>query len=297
MKRKIAVAALSMLFFCQQVFAVSDVDIENKEIAVLDVRLAELVETVRSLEAGKNYEIVLSPDFLPSEVTPSMIQSLHEFFTNHPDSSLAGPIEYIYFSGSQSPDSFYKIKKRINAAKDKYVCVDIGNSFYAVNSSTYEALPLPDNCFAGHKNLYWVYFGHFVREDVPENVCKDCTNLSIVFMWGEGSFEKGAFENVAKDALLAGVYGESRSLADYIKARGYQKSVRWDYAAFDENYDYLKAEQGLYTGQSYYNSDYYAASGYSSGSGDITEEESSYPYHGDEFETSLNSILNFYGDK
>ena len=175
-----------------------------------------------------------------------------------------------------------------------------------MNASTYATLPLPENCFAGHENIYWVYFGNFIREDVSENVCRNCPNLRIIFMWGEGGLKNGAFENASPDAVVAGLYGESKKLSDYIRLKGYAKRDTWNYEAFGLDYDYTDVERNLYSSEissmdssdsdletvfgNY--SDYYSENQEYAG-----EAEPDSYYDENEVVRSLNDLLQFYGDR
>ncbi|MBE6355381.1 hypothetical protein [Treponema sp.] len=308
MKRITTVIALSIAFMAQSLYGVQSTALADEEISVLNIHLSELEQTVRGLSDEKTYELVLADDFIPSDVTPAMIQALHEYFETNTANTLTGPIEYIFFSGLQSPRSFYELKKHIENSKDKYVCIDIGDSSYAVNASTYATLPLPENCFAGHENIYWAYFGNFIREDVPENVCRNCPNLRIVFMWGEGVLNSGAFENVSPDAVIAGVYGESKKLSDYIRSKGYAKRNTWDYEAFDSDYDYTDVEKNLYSsevyasGRTFRDSDLETVFGnysdyYSDNQEYAGEAEPDSYYDENEVVRSLNDLLQFYGEE
>ena len=203
-----------------------------KEIDIKDV--AAFVESDEFYEED-SYTLQIKDNFKPEDVTVSEIKALSKFVAHDSDNKIEGPIEYIYFDGTHSPKVFYEIKQKIDNAKGKYVCVDISLSDYFVDyyGITY---PLPTNVFAGHENLYWVYFGFFGSEDVPANICKDCTNLQFVMMWSYGKVDATAFSGVNESAKLYDRYGNEAPLTSihHVDVDNYED---WDYLTFtDENF-------------------------------------------------------------
>ena len=203
-----------------------------KEIDIKDV--AAFVESDEFYEED-SYTLQIKDNFKPEDVTVSEIKALSKFVAHDSDNKIEGPIEYIYFDGTHSPKVFYEIKQKIDNAKGKYVCVDISLSDYFVDyyDNTY---PLPKNVFAGHENLYWVYFGFFGSEDVPANICKDCTNLQFVMMWSYGKVDATAFSGVNESAKLYDRYGNEAPLTSihHVDVDNYED---WDYLTFtDENF-------------------------------------------------------------
>lgn len=218
-----ALAAFAAL--CSGLFAESiKKEIDIKEIAAF-------------LESDEFYNadsviLQIKDNFKPEDVTVSEIKALSKFVAHDSDNKIEGPIEYIYFDGTHSPKVFYEIKQKIDKAKGKYVCVDISLSDYFVDyyGITY---PLPTNVFAGHENLYWVYFGFFGSEDVPANICKDCTNLQFVMMWSYGKVDATAFSGVNESAKLYDRYGNEAPLTSihHVDVDDYED---WDYLTFTD---------------------------------------------------------------
>ena len=203
-----------------------------KEIDIKDV--AAFVESDEFYEED-SYTLQIKDNFKPEDVTVSEIKALSKFVAHDSDNKIEGPIEYIYFDGTHSSEVFYEIRQKIENAKEKYVCVDISLSDYFVDyyGITY---PLPTNVFAGHENLYWVYFGFFGSENVPANICKDCNNLQFVMMWSYGKVDTTAFSGVNESAKLYDRYGNEAPLTSihHVDVDNYED---WDYLTFtDENF-------------------------------------------------------------
>ena len=200
-----------------------------KEIDIKDV--AAFVESDEFYEED-SYTLQIKDNFKPEDVTVSEIKALSKFVAHDSDNKIEGPIEYIYFDGTHSSEVFYEIRQKIENAKEKYVCVDISLSDYFVDyyGITY---PLPTNVFAGHENLYWVYFGFFGSEDVPANICKDCNNLQFVMMWSYGKVDATAFSGVNESAKLYDRYGNEAPLTSihHVDVDDYED---WDYLTFTE---------------------------------------------------------------
>lgn len=216
-----------------------------KEIDIKDV--AEFVESDEFYEED-SYTLQIKDNFKPEDVTVSEIKALSKFVAHDSDNRIEGPIEYIYFDGTHSPEVFYEIKQQIENAKEKYVCVDISLSDYFVDyyDNTY---PLPNNVFAGHENLYWVYFGSLGMEDVPANICKDCNNLQFVMMWSYGKVDATAFSGVNESAKLYDRYGNEAPLTSihHVDVDNY------------ENWDYLTFTEGNHSGEDFEEDDDYAS--------------------------------------
>lgn len=216
---------LFIAFVCS-VFAVFGQSIE-KEIDIRDV--PDFVRT--AMDPEESYVLKIKNNFKPKDVTYAEIAALSEFMRVNHENKIEGPIEYIYFDGRHSPAVFYEIRRQIDAAAKKYVCVDFTHSYYYyANDKRY---PLPENCFANHKNLYWIKMGSFDYEQVPENFCKNCKNLQFAIMWEPGPVAKTAFVGVNKKAKLYDENGESKPLRSIhdIELHTYPD---WDYSAFTE---------------------------------------------------------------
>lgn len=204
------------------------------------VKEIDIKEIAAFLDSDEFYNadsvtLQIKDNFKPEDVTVSEIKALSKFVAHDSDNRIEGPIEYIYFDGTHSPEVFYEIKQKIENAKEKYVCVDISLSDYFVDYSDY-TYPLPKNVFAGHENLYWVYFGSLGMEDVPANICKDCNNLQFVMMWSYGKVDATAFSGVNESAKLYDRYGNEVPLTSihHVDVDNYED---WDYLTFtDENF-------------------------------------------------------------
>lgn len=216
-----------------------------KEIDIKDV--AAFVESDEFYNAD-SVILQIKDNFKPEDVTVSEIKALSKFVAHDSDNKIEGPIEYIYFDGTHSPKVFYEIKQKIDNAKGKYVCVDISLSDYFVDYSDY-TYPLPKNVFAGHENLYWVYFGSLGMEDVPANICKDCNNLQFVMMWSYGKVDATAFSGVNESAKLYDRYGYEAPLT----------SIHHVDVAEYEDWDYFTFTEGSHIGEDFEEDDDYAS--------------------------------------
>lgn len=216
-----------------------------KEIDIKD--MAEFVESDEFYEED-SYTLQIKDNFKPEDVTVSEIKALSKFVAHDSDNKIEGPIEYIYFDGTHSPKVFNEIRQKIDNAKGKYVCVDISLSDYFVDYSDY-TYPLPKNVFAGHENLYWVYFGSLGMEDVPANICKDCTNLQFVMMWSYGKVDATAFSGVNESAKLYDRYGNEAPLT----------SIHHVDVAEYEDWDYFTFTEGSHIGEDFEEDDDYAS--------------------------------------
>ena len=216
-----------------------------KEIDIKDV--AEFVESDEFYNAD-SVTLQIKDNFKPEDVTVSEIEALSKFVAHDSNNRIEGPIEYIYFDGTHSPEVFYEIRQKIENAKEKYVCVDISLSDYFVDYSDY-TYPLPKNVFAGHENLYWVYFGSLGMEDVPANICKDCNNLQFVMMWSYGKVDATAFSGVNETAKLYDRYGYEAPLT----------SIHHVDVAEYEDWDYFTFTEGSHIGEDFEEDDDYAS--------------------------------------
>lgn len=218
-----------------------------KEIDIKDV--AEFVESDEFYNAD-SITLQIKDNFKPEDVTVSEIEALSKFVAHDSNNRIEGPIEYIYFDGTHSPEVFYEIRQKIENAKEKYVCVDISLSDYFVDYSDY-TYPLPKNVFAGHENLYWVYFGSLGMEDVPANICKDCNNLQFVMMWNYEKVDDTAFSGANESAKIYDRDNNESPLAliHQIKTEEYDD---WDYLTFtdeepfEEDDDEYASYEGLF---------------------------------------------------
>ena len=240
MKKVICVLA-GLAALCSGLFAESI----KKEIDIKEI--AAFLESDEFYNAD-SVTLQIKDNFKPEDVTVSEIEALSKFVAHDSDNKIEGPIEYIYFDGTHSSEVFYEIRQKIENAKEKYVCVDISLSDYFVDyyGITY---PLPKNVFAGHENLYWVYFGFFGSEDVPANICKDCNNLQFVMMWSYGKVDTTAFSGVNESAKLYDRYGNEAPLT----------SIHHVDVAEYEDWDYFTFTEGSHIGEDFEEDDDYAS--------------------------------------
>lgn len=232
--KKIAVF-LTFLFLSTGLFAN-----DYNSYQILDVNTDNIYEVFDDLEAGEDYSFNFSEDFDFSELDEGffqyrMIEKLHDLCVAGSRLKFSGPFDYIYFDGYQSVNNFSVIKTQIIEHPEKYYCVDISESNYDTDSYG-EYIPLPVNCFAGHDNLYWVYFGKFLGEDIPNGVCSNLKNLQAVFFWDEGNVASGAFNNSNPDALyVCGDCGLVLPLSEYVEDYDFSD---YDYLKFTSAYEY-----------------------------------------------------------
>ena len=212
--------------------------------------------------------VLLDDDFEPEDVTYEHIMALHDLFCYHSNFELKGKIEYIIFSDYQSPKYFYEIRERINNAKDKYVCVDFSNSKYYESFDYNRQFILPDNCFAGHDNLYWVYMGSFLYDAIPEYFCSRCKNIqfAIMYRWNSSYLPVTAFDSVSDTARIYGEFGDSELIKNmYDPYLSYYRN--WDYLGFEKDAkepEYIEATKSyMYEGFDEGSYDYYDEYDYS----------------------------------
>lgn len=202
-----------------------------------------------ALEYGKNYSIVFEEGFDFSKVSKDffqymMVETIHDLFEHGSYLKFSGPFDYIYFDAYQSINNFSVIKTMMEEAPEKYFCVDISHSYYEHNSNDGQYYGLPYNCFADHPNLYWVHFGNFVGEDIPEGTCRNLPNLQAVFFHNEKVLRKSAFENVNPDALYIDSSLPIKKhkivlLSEYLNAkRDQQQEITRDYRNFKSAYEF-----------------------------------------------------------
>ena len=213
-----------------------------KEIDIKDV--AEFVESDEFYNAD-SVTLQIKDNFKPEDVTVSEIEALSKFVAHDSNNRIEGPIECIYFGGTQSAEVFYELRQKIDNAKGKYVFVDISDSDYYFN------YPLPKNTFADHENLYWVNFGSFAGRDIPANTCKDCKNLQFVMMWNYEKVDDTAFSGANESAKIYDRDNNESPLAliHQIKTEEYDD---WDYLTFtdeepfEEGDDEYASYEGLF---------------------------------------------------
>lgn len=200
-----------------------------------------------ALEYGKNYSIVFPDDFDFSEVAEDffqykMIERIHDLFANGSYLKFSGPFEYIFFDQHHSINNFSVIKTMIEDAPEKYFCIDISESYYEYNSDQEGYYGLPYNCFSDHPNLYWVYFGNFLKEDIPEGTCRNLKNLQAVFFHNEKILRKAAFENVNPKCLYINSSLTDENpilLSEYVDSkRALQQEEKRDYRNFKSAYEF-----------------------------------------------------------
>lgn len=214
---------------------------------VVNVTPEGIENQLGALEYGKNYSIVFEDGFDFSKLDKEffqykMVETIHTLFKNGSYLKFSGPFEYIYFDGTQSINNFSVIKTMIEEAPEKYFCVDISDSYYEQNSQEGGYFGLPYNCFADHPNLYWVHFGNFCDEDIPEGTCRNLKNLQAVFFHNEKVLRKQAFENVNPKALYVDSSSAKKTpvlLSDYVnKKREAQYETTRDYRNFQSAYEF-----------------------------------------------------------
>lgn len=229
--KKIAVFILSVFLFTANLFA--------QNFQVFNVDTDNIYDVFDSLEKGQNYSINFAEDFDFSKLDEEffqyrMIEKLHDLFINGSYLKFTGPFDYIYFDGIQSVNNFSVIKTQIVEHPEKYYCVDISESSYLLDFDGNRIL-LPINCFAGHKNLYWVYFGKFLGENITAGVCSNLPNLQAAFFWDEAEINASAFTNSNPEALyVCGECGLVMSLSSYVN----DASDEYDYLKFTSAYEY-----------------------------------------------------------
>lgn len=234
--KRIAVFLFSIFFLVSNVFAN---DYGSYEI--LDVNTDNIYDIFDQMEDGENYAINFSENFDFSKLDKEffqyrMIEKLHSLCIAGSFLKFTGPFDYIYFDGYQSVNNFSVIKTQIVEHPEKYYCVDISESYY--DKDVYgDFIPLPVNCFAGHENLYWVYLGKFLNEDIPAGVCSNLPNLQAVFFWNEGKIDSTAFNNSNPEALyVCGDCGYVTSLSSYVSSS--EAANDYDYLKFTSAYEY-----------------------------------------------------------
>ena len=182
------------------------------------------------MDSGIDYVITLTDNFKKEDVTFEQLNSLHCIMTVNQNNRIEGRILYIYFNGTHSGKVFCDLKKQIDEAPDKYVCVDFCYSDYMIRGDV--CYPLPKNCFYGHENLCWIYMGSFVEQQIPENFCSGCTNLQFAVMWDWGNVAHSAFSGVSKDAALYDRKGRKELLSSVHDVK-IDEFAEWDYLNFD----------------------------------------------------------------
>lgn len=187
MKKVICVLAC-LAALCSGLFAESII----KEIDIKDV--PDFIESA-DFNDRDSYTFQIIDNFKPEDVTVKELRTL-SYLISLSHNKIEGPIECIYFGGTQSAEVFYELRQKIDNAKGKYVFVDISDSDYYFN------YPLPKNTFADHENLYWVNFGSFAGRDIPANTCKDCKNLQFVMMWNYEKVDDTAFSGANESAKI-----------------------------------------------------------------------------------------------
>ena len=180
----------------------------------------------------ETYEITILDNFLPEEITYEHINAFSTIMASNSSNKILGPIEYIYFDGTHSPKVFYDLKMRIAEAQDKYVCIDFTHSIYYTTWAG-TVLTLPDNCFAGHENIYWIKMGSFTKNQIPDNFCSGCTNLQFIIMWDWSYVSPSAFSHVPETAILYNYMGVAKPLSS-IHDLNLDKIEKWDYLSFTE---------------------------------------------------------------
>lgn len=237
--KRFAVLILSVFFLTGNVFA------QNRNLyQVIDLTEETIYEQFDSLEKGENYSINFPEDFdftlLDEEFFKyRMINILHNLFESGSSIKFSGPFDYIYYDGMQTINNFSVIKTTISEAPEKKFCVDISNSTFN-QMENYSLYRLPDNCFSGHNNLYWVYFGDFVNESVSKGTCSNLQNLQAVFFWNESNIEPSAFMNVYPDALYVSQSMEIVCpLKEYISGEVFGTvKDKYNYSKFTSAYEY-----------------------------------------------------------
>ena len=236
MKKVICVLAC-LAALCSGLFAESII----KEIDIKDV--PDFIESA-DFNDRDSYTFQIIDNFKPEDVTVKELRTL-SYLISLSHNKIEGPIECIYFGGTQSAEVFYELRQKIDNAKGKYVFVDISDSDYYFN------YPLPKNTFADHENLYWVNFGSFAGRDIPANTCKDCKNLQFVMMWNYEKVDDTAFSGANESAKIYDRDNNESPLAliHQIKTEEYDD---WDYLTFtdeepfEEDDDEYASYEGLF---------------------------------------------------
>lgn len=236
MKKVICVLAC-LAALCSGLFAESII----KEIDIKDV--PDFIESA-DFNDRDSYTFQIIDNFKPEDVTVKELRTL-SYLISLSHNKIEGPIECIYFGGTQSAEVFYELRRKIDNAKGKYVFVDISDSDYYFN------YPLPKNTFADHENLYWVNFGSFAGRDIPAHTCKDCKNLQFVMMWNYEKVDDTAFSGANESAKIYDRDNNESPLAliHQIKTEEYDD---WDYLTFtdeepfEEDDDEYASYEGLF---------------------------------------------------
>ena len=236
MKKVICVLAC-LAALCSGLFAESII----KQIDIKDV--PDFIESA-DFNDRDSYTFQIIDNFKPEDVTVKELRTL-SYLISLSHNKIEGPIECIYFGGTQSAEVFYELRQKIDNAKGKYVFVDISDSDYYFN------YPLPKNTFADHENLYWVNFGSFAGRDIPANTCKDCKNLQFVMMWNYEKVDDTAFSGANESAKIYDRDNNESPLAliHQIKTEEYDD---WDYLTFtdeepfEEDDDEYASYEGLF---------------------------------------------------
>lgn len=236
MKKVICVLAC-LAALCSGLFAESII----KQIDIKDV--PDFIESA-DFNDRDSYTFQIIDNFKPEDVTVKELRTL-SYLISLSHNKIEGPIECIYFGGTQSAEVFYELRQKIDNAKGKYVFVDISDSDYYFN------YPLPKNTFADHENLYWVNFGSFAGRDIPAHTCKDCKNLQFVMMWNYEKVDDTAFSGANESAKIYDRDNNESPLAliHQIKTEEYDD---WDYLTFtdeepfEEGDDEYASYEGLF---------------------------------------------------
>ena len=200
-----------------------------------------------SLETGGSYALILEDDFDFSKLNKDfyetrMIQKIHNLFISDTEIKFYGSFDYIYFNGIQSKQEFYDLREYIRDNPDKRFCIDYSSSFY---SRQYDFLP--DNCFANHDNVFWVYFGDFLSADIPDGLLNNCKNLIAVYMYNYDKIGKDSFKGCNSKAVIYDM-NYNKTLIKNVSKKAEKKSAPhkdWDYLLFDDNFidDFTEEQQ------------------------------------------------------
>ena len=230
MKRKIIV--LYLLFCFTSLFALHSIYEEK------NVTPDNFEYVLDSLEAGGSYALILEDDFDFSKLNSDffetrMIQKIHNLFIADTDIKFYGPFDYIYFNDVQNKSYFYDLREYLIDNKDKKICIDFSSSYYSRDYGF-----LPDNCFADHENLYWVYFGDFLSENIPDGLCKNCRNLIAIYMYNYDKIGKNAFKGCNSKAVIYDMNYNKTLLKNVSKKAEKKENIHkdWDYIAFEDSF-------------------------------------------------------------
>lgn len=240
-----------ILFFIFQFNTFSRVKSLYQQVTVTPENIEQ---TLNSLEYGLGYSIIFEDDFDFSKLNEEyfkykLILQIHDLFVNDCDLKFTGPFEYLYIDGNLDKQTFLEIKAILEDSDGKYICVDISSALTsAFENSTLQNNLLPKNCFADSKNLYWIYFGDFMQNDITEGVCKNSPNLQCVFMQNMNNFAKESFNSVNKNAS-AYMNEKLVSLSSLIPLTEYKTKCPddWDYSLFVDELEFLENQDSQNT--------------------------------------------------